>query len=267
MNTEHLLYEQRILALEKKLLLCTEALAQSKNENNDFIHIASHDLEAPLRKVSIFAERIRQKFEEGSSADMLPYIQKMLSAVGGMQSLIDSLSELSDVEAMPMEFIQCDLNVALAEILEEPGSVAGENKAQVTLSVLPVVEADPRQIKVVFKNLVNNAIKFTNKSIPPGIEITSGLLDEAEKAVFDLPPGKVFYKIEFADNGIGFRQEYADKILRPFQRLHGKAAYAGHGLGLAICKKIVERHLGIIYAKGKENSGARFVLILPETHN
>lgn len=267
MNTEKLLYEERILELEKKLLPSIEALAQCQKENEEFIHIASHDLQAPLRKLSTFIERLTLKSREDLGEEALIYIEKINRTVAGMRSMIDDLSLLSDIGSADPDFIKCDLNKVMSDTINNLKLLIVENSANIITGSLPAVEADAGQIKVAFKTLIDNAIKFKNKVEPPKIVISSEVVTNEEKSVLHLPADKVYYKIEFADNGIGFKQEYADKIFKPFQRLHGKATYTGNGLGLAICKKIIERHLGIMYANGNENSGARFILILPETHN
>lgn len=267
MNSENLLYEQRILELEKKLLYCTGALAESKNETGEFIDMAAHDLQAPLRKAAIFAERIRQKAGEGKMAETLLYIEKMLSAITSMQSLIDALYKYTEISTTGTTFIKCDTNDVLAIVKKKLDLTIKENKVEINSDLLPVIEADPERLKEMFRELLDNAIKFKNPSNLPRIHISSELVDEKEKTILGLAPGKTYFKITFTDNGIGFSDEHADKILKPFQRLHGKAAYSGNGLGLAICKKIIDLHVGILYARGNENSGARFVLILPETHN
>ena len=143
---------------------------------------------------------------------------------------------------------------------------AGLRDVKVHVNVLPVLKGSYVQFQQLFKNLLENAIKFSKKDIPPQIRITSELTAKDENFFFNLPSNKKYYKIEFGDNGIGFNQVNAEKIFEPFVRLHSKSEYEGSGLGLSICKKIVDNHDGIIYAEGEENKGARFTLIFPETH-
>ena len=267
MSTEKMLYEHRISELEKKLLQSINDLNNCKRENEDFIHIASHDLQAPLRKLSTFVERLTHKSNNILGEEALLYIEKINVTLAHMRSLIGDLSVLSDIAEASMDFTKCDLNEVMKDTVTDIQLLIKENNADIIIQNLPTIDGNPAQLKAAFKNLLDNSIKFKNKNATPQIVITSELLNDEEKVIYDLAVDKVFYKIEFADNGIGFNQEYSDKILKPFQRLHGKAAYTGNGLGLAICKKIIDNHLGIIYAKGNENSGALFVLILPQTHN
>lgn len=266
MSSEKILYEERILELEKKLLQSAQALNECKKESEEFIHIASHDLQAPLRKLSTFVERLTQKSKNILGEESLNYIERIEAAVASMRSLIDGLSSISDITGSETVFIKCDLNNVMNEAINDLEILIQEKNVGVSIAPLPTIEANSSQLKQVFINLLDNSIKFQNNEATPQIVITSEALTIEEKVVFNLDIDKDYYKIEFTDNGIGFKQEYADKIFKPFQRLHGKAAYAGNGLGLSICKKIIEKHRGIIYAKGNENAGARFVLILPEMH-
>lgn len=264
MNADNLLLGEKILELEKKLFDSSEALDRCKKENEEFILIASHDLQAPLRKLSTFVERLIHKSSETLGSDALLYIEKIQSTLATMRSLIDDLSALSEISEADFHFVQCDLKAALDGVIQN--LPFQENGIDFMVSPLAAIEADPARIQQVFKHLIDNAIKFKNTNEAVQITIRGENVNTEEKMLFNLPPDKVFYKIQFTDNGIGFSQENANKIFNPFQRLHGKAAYGGNGLGLAICKKIIETHLGLIYATGKENEGAQFVLILPEMH-
>jgi light-regulated signal transduction histidine kinase (bacteriophytochrome) len=267
MSADIILYEERILALEKKLLQSINDLNDCKKENEAFIHIASHDLQAPIRKLSTFVEKLSNKSREILGEEGLSYIQRIETTLQNMRLFIDDLSALSNVADANIYFTQCDLNKEINQVITGLEAAIKENNAKIFVSPLPVIDANANQIKELFKNIIDNSLKFKNNDAIPQIIINSEVLSTEEKIVFDLPDNNVYYKIEFADNGIGFKQEYADKIFKPFFRLHGKAAYVGNGLGLAICKKIIENHQGMIYANGKENSGSRFVLILPQTHN
>ena len=134
-------------------------------------------------------------------------------------------------------------------------------------NALPVVEAVPSQMKQLFTNIINNAIKFHKEGIVPEIIIESELFSEKEKFSFELNKNIDYYKIQITDNGIGFESEYATRIFQVFQRLHGKSEYPGSGIGLAICKKILEYHQGIIYAENVAGIGARFTFIIPKNQN
>ena len=141
-----------------------------------------------------------------------------------------------------------------------------EKKISIVTSSLPVIEGDSLQYKQLFRNILVNAIRFSKKDILPVVEIKSEPTGREEVKKFNLDEDKVYFRITVSDNGIGFRQEYAEVIFNPFVRLNGKSEYPGNGIGLAICKKIVENHRGIIYAEGDENTGTRFVIILPQAN-
>lgn len=261
MSPEKLLYEERIRLLEEQLQNTTDTLNNYKKIHNDFILIASHDLQAPLRKLSTFVERLNSKFKD-LPEEAKTYSERIQSAVISMRSLIDGLSSLSEVTEAEKSFQKCDLNELVQNILTDiqPG-----DNVTFTGSKLPVIEGNCTQLKHVFQNILDNAIKFQKKDSRLQITINAEEINEKEKKIFDLPAGKTYYKINIADNGIGFDDEYSEKIFNPFQRLHGRSEYEGNGLGLAICKKIMEKHNGIIYAKSSKDYGSLFILILPAT--
>jgi signal transduction histidine kinase len=149
------------------------------------------------------------------------------------------------------------------KLLNESDAVIKEKKAVITLSGLPSIEADKGQCRQLLKSILDNALLFSKKDTPPVIDISSFELDNEEKNRLDLDPDKTYYKTVVSDNGIGFSPEDAGNIFNPFVRLHGKS-FPGNGLGLAIAKRIVDNHRGIIYAEAEENIGARFIFILPE---
>jgi signal transduction histidine kinase len=140
-----------------------------------------------------------------------------------------------------------------------------EKDLRVQVGRLPGIWGIAFQYKQLFKNLFENAIKFSKKNNPAKIHVKAELLNDKEKKMFDLDGGKKYYRIDISDNGIGFNQDYAEKIFEPFVRLHPRSDYEGNGIGLSICKRIVINHKGRIFAEGNENGGSRFVLILPET--
>ncbi len=265
MSTDKLFYEQRIKNLEKELQEATNTLTVYKKEYDDFILIASHDLQAPLRKVSTFIEKLTGKFQDTQVQEAKPYIDRIQASLTNMRSMIDSLSELSAVTETKQGFQKCDLNQIVQNIIEEVQIFSSENNVVITCSPLPIIEGNCTQLKHLFQNLINNSIKFQKKDTSLQINIDSKQINEEEIKSFNFSSGKTYYKIELTDNGIGFEDQYAEKIFQSFHRLHGKADYEGSGLGLAICKKIMEKHHGIIYAKGSKISGAGFILILPQT--
>lgn len=263
MSSEKTLHEERIIQLETELKTATDTLYEYKKMHEEFILIASHDLQAPLRKLATFVERLVQKFKEAPIKESTNLIERILITIASMRSMIEGLVTLSFINETKDDFQKCDLTKMLQNILKDQLNIS-EKKVSITCSSLPNIEGNCTQLKHLFQNLINNSIKFQKNDTPLQINIDAREVNEEEKKVFSLFTHKKYYNIQIGDNGIGFEDQYAEKIFLPFQRLHGNAAYEGNGLGLAICKKIMEKHNGIIYAEGSTNSGARFILILPE---
>ena len=238
----------------------------NKEQVSDFIEAAAHDLHAPLRKLSILIDRVFTKHTEHFPPDAKEYITRINTCIEEMRSLVDGLTELAKAEAHTFSSVDCDLNIIMQQALDAMNEEIREKHAKIEVNMLPVLKGSYVQFQQLFKNLLENAIKFSKKDIPPQIRITSELTAKDENFFFNRQPNKKYYKIEIGDNGIGFNQVNAENIIEPFVRLHSKSEYEGSGLGLSICKKIADSHDGIIYAEGNENNGARFTLILPETH-
>jgi light-regulated signal transduction histidine kinase (bacteriophytochrome) len=238
-----------------------------KQQYADFIEIAAHDLQAPLRKLSVLTERLTAKYRDVDRDDIQQYISRIDGCLRDMRSLINSMSEIAGAAPDTMRYASCHLGVMFKQILNDLDPLIKEKKAELIVAALPVIECDMTQCRQLFKNLLDNALRFSKENVPPGIEVKSTVLSVAEKEQFNLQQDGTYHKIEIADNGIGFDSEYAAKIFQPFVRLNGKAAFEGNGLGLALCKKIVDNHRGILFADGAENEGARFIVILPETHS
>ncbi len=251
---------------ENKIEQLSLALEDCKKDYSEFIDIAVHDLQAPLRKLSVFIDRLTSKYTEVSQNDI--QAQEWLTRINGcitdMRSLIDGLSELAAVAADSMTTAPCDISEIVNEVVQELDPAIKEKKTVIIESPLPIIEGDEIQLKQLFKNVLENAIRFSKKNISPEIDISWCKLSDEEKNISALQPTKQYYKIEISDNGIGFKQEYAQRIFQPFVRLNGKSAFAGNGLGLAICKRIVDNHQGILFAESID-TGSRFTLIIPET--
>jgi light-regulated signal transduction histidine kinase (bacteriophytochrome) len=160
-------------------------------------------------------------------------------------------------------FEDVNLRFVLHQVLSDLELTIEETGAQIHAGELPVIKGSLTQMKQLFANILNNAIKFRKPGTSPEINISSAILTQEEKDLHDLLASKQYHKITISDNGIGFAGEYAERIFQIFQRLHGKSDYPGSGIGLAICKKIVDHHHGLIFAKGSEGAGAEFVIILP----
>jgi len=234
---------------ESKLLSYTQRLAQSNQELEDFATIASHDLQAPLRKVIIFGDMLRSSTEGILSDECVDYINRIQKSSGRMQDLITDLLALSRITRKANPFEPTNLNAIVAEVLEMLDINIQESKAQITVGDLCTVEADASQMKQVFTNLIGNSLKFTQPGVRPKISIQS------------IRNGQQ-YDIRIQDNGIGFDTEFNELIFKVFERLHG-VTYPGTGIGLTIVKKIMERHHGTVSASGKPKQGATFILSLP----
>jgi signal transduction histidine kinase len=253
------LYEH---SLEAKII----ELNRSNAELEEFAYVASHDMQEPLRKLLTFSERLTTKYKDVLKDEGQLYLNRIVAATDNMRLLIDNLLDFSRISRTGEAFEVTDLDNVLHKVLSDLEVPIEEKQATVTTGKLPVIEAQGPQMKQLFTNIISNALKFRKPSVSPVIKITSEPVLAEEGIRHGLRIQNRYHKIQFADNGIGFEQEYADRIFQIFQRLHGKAEYPGSGIGLAICKKIVEYHNGLIYAKGQLGDGAVITVILPEKH-
>jgi len=261
-------YKQMVLEKErfqKILENKVKELDRSNKELEEFAYIASHDLQEPLRKITSFSERLKEKLPPNLEPDVQLYLNRMLAATDNMRTLIDNLLEFSRTSRSSEPFIRINLNTILAEVKADLELKIEETTAQIHAEKLPEIDAIPMQMRQLFTNLFTNAIKFKKPNEAPQIHISSRILRDDEKEFHHLMPNMNYIEITVQDKGIGFDQEYSQKIFQIFQRLHGKAEYPGSGIGLAICKKIAENHRGLIFAKGKQGEGAAFMIILPES--
>lgn len=238
-----------------------------EREYIDFIDLAAHELDAPLRKLSLLTGRLTDKFESiGQNKEVHAYIERINNCVHDMQDTVESLTVLSKMTSGKPEYQSCNLGDILQKVMDELKVRIETQKAVIQISSpLPEIEGDAVQLASLFKHVLENAIKFRKENTSTEIHIQSSLAGADKKDNFKLPGDKVYYEIAVTDNGIGFNNFHAEKIFRPFVRLNGKSKFPGGGMGLAICKKIVENHHGIIYADSKEDQGTRFVLLLPQT--
>ena len=230
----------------------------------DFIEAAAHDLQAPLRKISVLVDRAFRKDEKKFDQDTKEYIRRIDSCVDEMKVLLNGLLELVKADTIAEINQTCDLDKIVRETLEKMSEEINDKRVVVHIDPLPTVQGNLGLYTQLFKNLLENAVKFVEREIDSIVEIKSSMLRDEERNKFQLAKKK-YHRIEISDNGIGFHSSNDKKIFEPFVRLHARSEYEGSGLGLFICKKIVARHNGIIYAEGNEKHGARFILILPET--
>ncbi|HYF68042.1 MAG TPA: ATP-binding protein [Ohtaekwangia sp.] len=239
-------------------------LNKSNKELEEFAYVASHDLNEPVRKILTFCDRIRTKVGTSLDKDVVNYVERINASAQSMRALISNLLEFSRLTRVSESFGQCDLNTVLDEVMADQELRIEETATTFKVKSLPVIEAVSSEMRQLFNNLIGNALKFRKKSVAPVVTISCKRLNHKEKSAHFLPFDQVFYQINVEDNGIGFEPEYGEKIFEIFQQLHGKAEYSGTGIGLAICKKIIDNHEGIIYATSEPGTGSVFSIILPE---
>lgn len=221
-----------------------------KNKFEEFIETASHDLQSPLRKLSVMVERLVEKNKDAFDEASQNLVTRITGCVSEMKLLVDNLTSLAQSGDKNLQFSDCDLNAIVSKIINDLQEENADIKLDFETGPLPTIKGDGVQYKQLFSNILENAVKFRKKDVPLKVKV------DAEKEGEN-------YRLIIADNGIGFKPEYAEKIFEPFVRLHAKSQYPGSGLGLAICKKIVANHRGTIYAEGNIDEGSRFILLLP----
>ncbi len=244
------------LKMEQALQSSIEKLTRSNEELAQFAFIASHDLQEPLRKIKQFGNTLQHKLHGNLDADTQDSFERMINAVDWMQKMIQDLLELSWVNTLGNPFVDVDLSQVAAEVVSDLETLIHRTKGQVIISFLPVIQADPIQIHEVLQNIIGNALKFHQPDTPPVVKVSSEILKEGTQAV-----QKVLIRVE--DNGIGFEEALFEQTLQPFRRLHGRNEYEGTGFGLAIVKKIIDRHQGEITAKSHPGQGSTFIITLP----
>lgn len=248
--------EERILALQE-LQLLTKRLEESNRELEDFAYVSSHDLQEPLRKIQAFGDRLQSTCQDSLSEKGKDYLERMLNAASRAQTLINDLLAFSRITTKAKPFIPVSLSEVLAGVLLDLEVTIERTGASIKADQLPTIEADALQMRQILQNLLSNALKFRREGIPPIIQIRTRRLQQQEQE---------YCEMQVIDNGIGFEQKYADRIFQIFERLHGRKSYQGSGIGLAICRKIAERHGGSLTATSQPNQGAIFTLILPVHH-
>lgn len=251
--------EQRISA--QKLESYTAELERSNRELQDFANIASHDLQEPLRKVRAFSERLLKEIDNDINDKGHEYLSRMWNALDRMQSLINGLLCYSRVTTRAQPFIRTDLNKVVREVLADLEVHVEQTGACVELSLLPRIDADPVQMQQLFSNLISNSLKFHKPGEKPAIKISSRSLNDWTPD--DTSSANTFCQVVVRDDGIGFDERHLDRIFKVFQRLHSRSEYEGSGIGLAICRKIVQRHAGHITAKSSPGNGCSFFVSLP----
>jgi len=239
-------------------------LEKSNQELASFNHVASHDLQEPLRKIQTFISRVSDADKAVLSDSAKDYISKIEVSAKRMRVLIDDLLLFSRTNTTKKEFIKSNLNELLENAKSELTEIIDEKKATITVSKLPKLDVIPYQIEQLFINLIGNSLKYSKPDIRPEIDIVTEKVSSKDYPDLLEPNSKKFYKITFSDNGMGFDSQFKETIFILFQRLHSKTDYPGTGIGLAICKKIVENHKGYITADSTLGKGSVFTVFLPE---
>lgn len=256
--------EEKVTELNRQLL---ENIARLESANKDldlFAFMASHDLQAPLRKIRMFCDRLLSSHQHTLNKDGQLYLSRIQQVSRRMQDLINDILKFSRITVESESFTEVDLNGVLQEVLSELEAPIREKKAEISLDPMPVVSVNAALMIPLFSNLISNSLKYCKIDTPPRIRVryeTSPAVDE--HAGNGGTEGGRYCRIYVEDNGIGFDQKYAGQIFDMFRRLHPSVQYEGTGIGLALCKRIVEKHGGFISARSKLGEGAVFVVSLP----
>jgi light-regulated signal transduction histidine kinase (bacteriophytochrome) len=248
---------------EQKLKDKNLELKRTNSELESFNRVASHDLQEPLRKIQMFISRITDSDPGNFTKQQAEYIDKVRSSANRMQTLIKYLLSYSRLSKKKKDFVPVDLNLLLEKVQEDLEAPIKESGVVFVLGELPEVKGVPFQLEQLFNNLISNSIKYHSILEIPKIEISCKKLESMAIPHEFQKKAKQYFCIVVKDNGIGFDQVNSNKIFELFQRLHQKNEYSGTGIGLAICKKIVEKHKGHIVAQGQINIGATFYIYLP----
>ena len=257
--------ESKLKSYQRDLQQNIQLLNKSNQELEQFAYVASHDLQEPLRKISTFSDRLQVKYKDQLPPDASQLIDRMIVAVGRMRILINDLLLFSRAgRVAPESITEVDMSALLQNVLSDLEVALQEKNAVVHSTQLPIIEGNITNFQQLFQNILTNAIKFSQEDRQLEINISSQLLKGKEiNIVKENRWDETFCRICIEDNGIGFDPDYAERIFLIFQRLHGISEYSGTGIGLAICKKIVDSHQGYIMAYGYPGKGAAFVIILP----
>jgi signal transduction histidine kinase len=255
--------EEKVRERTAELMKSNQRLEESNNELQQFAFIASHDLQEPLRKIQTFSGLAIDKF--GDSDKAKPYLGKIFEAATRLRNLVTDLLQYSKIYT-DEEFSMIDLNVMITEIMQDLELQIEMKHCTFHVSKLPQIEGIPFQMRQVFQNLLSNSIKFSKANQGCFVTVTGELVSEKSFEAKPSPEGD-FCRLVVADNGIGFSNEFRGRIFEIFHRLRNRSAYEGTGIGLAIVKKVVERHDGIIDAWGRENEGAKFTIVVPVRHS
>jgi signal transduction histidine kinase len=257
--------EEKIKQLNRQLLENIASLESANKDLDRFAFMASHDLQEPLRKIRMFSDRLNLKYKDLLDDDGKTNISRIQKAAERMQNLITDILTFSKISVDKSAFIETNLNTLIDEVLVDLEEEVRTKNASIAIDKFPPLSVNPGLMKPLFQNLISNALKYSKKDTIPEIKITSEIntlvngrqtKDQKER----------YCRILIQDNGIGFDQKYAEEIFGMFKRLHHNTEFQGTGIGLALCKKIVEQHKGYISARSKVNEGSTFIISLPMQH-
>jgi signal transduction histidine kinase len=249
--------------ISKSLEDRNQELEKSNKELASFNHVASHDLQEPLRKIQTFISRIFEKESNNLTDTGREYFQRIQAAANRMRILIDDLLLFSRANKIEKIFEEADLNMLLAAAEQDLIQVIEEKNAKIHSTTLPTLSVIPFQIQQLFINLIGNSLKYSRPDVEPVIDIDCEIVKAKNYSFLNKNDNQDYYKITVSDNGLGFEAEYTEAIFTLFYRLHNNSDYPGTGIGLAICKKIVENHQGSIIAESKFGEGASFKIFFP----
>jgi len=257
---ERKISEEKIRLLNKQLVQNNQQLKNTIEELDRFAYVASHDLQEPLRKILVFSDKIHSKYKQTIDPEMDKNLEKIIRASERMQLLINDLLRFSRHASSSEDFTLINLNQLLSDVVADMEIDIEKNEAQIKTDELPEVWGIPSQMRQLFQNLISNALKFRKKNMIPIVHIYA----EADKVLVNSGTnGREFCRIIVQDNGIGFDQRFVGEIFVVFKRLHSYHEFEGSGVGLSICKKIIERHNGFITAESKIDHGSKFIVDLP----
>jgi light-regulated signal transduction histidine kinase (bacteriophytochrome) len=254
--------EEKIKLLNLQLLQNIDKLEAANKDLDRFAFMASHDLQEPLRKINVFSERLDSQYGKRLDEEGRKYIHRIQTATNRLQALIKDILTFSKITIDKTVFVNGDLTPLVKDVLAELDDIIKEKKAEVHVEQLPSLSFNPNLMRLLFYNLIHNSLKYSKKDVPPIIRIYSEPDSKVDKAT-NTETKKQYSRIFISDNGIGFEQVFSEQIFDMFKRLHGQNEYEGTGIGLALCKKIIEEHNGFISARSAVGEGSTFVISLP----
>lgn len=257
--------EDKIIHLNEQLIENIKQLQSTNEELERFAYVASHDLQEPLRKIILFTERLSAKYKSQFANDDWDYVNRIVKASHRMQALIKNILAFSRSVSLTDSFEETDINILLKEVLIDLEISIEQKKAEISIGNLPTIKVMPELFKQLFQNLIINALKFCKGDVSPRIEVYAENVKGI--SIQGIDPDFLdndYYNIYIKDNGIGFEQKYVNEIFTLFKRLHSKDQFEGTGIGLSICKKIVEKHNGFLTATSQAGEGSVFIISLPQ---